>query len=70
MPDSTATVLQGLTNKHDEMVLRRALGNMAADLATIQAKHNALCAKLDLDAGVTDANYNTLTGIPSINTGT
>lgn len=29
----------------------------------LRTDHNALCAKLDLDAGVTDTTYNSLTGI-------
>lgn len=37
------------------------------DLATLKAKLNAVCAKLDLDAGVTDANYASLCGVGTLN---
>ena len=40
------------------------LGDLLVDIIT---KHNALAAKLDLDAGVTDVNYGTLTGITPLN---
>lgn len=42
------------------------LGDILADLIsaynTLATKHNAVCAKLDLDAGVTDTNYVALQG--------
>ena len=57
MPDSIKNVLSGITNKHDELALRRALESVTNDLTNLAAKHNALLAKLDLDAGVTDTNY-------------
>jgi hypothetical protein len=39
------------------------LGNVLNDLIT---NHNALCAKLDADAGVTDTNYTALLGIATL----
>jgi len=35
----------------------RTLNQISALLTEIKTKHNALCAKLDADAGVTDTNY-------------
>lgn len=37
--------------------IRALLAAVQADLEALRAKHNALLAKLDLDAGVTDTNY-------------
>jgi hypothetical protein len=39
------------------------LGNIMDELIT---KHNALCAKLDADAGVTDTNYAASLGIATL----
>lgn len=61
MPDSIKNVLSGITNKHDELALRRALESVTNDLTTLAAKHNALLAKLDAEqaGGVAtfDTNY-------------
>lgn len=57
MPESIKNVLSGINNKHDELALRRALESVTNDLTNLAAKHNALLAKLDADAGVTDTNY-------------
>lgn len=39
------------------------LGNIMDEMIT---KHNALCAKLDADAGVTDTNYAATLGIATL----
>ncbi len=39
------------------------LGNLLDEMIT---KHNALCAKLDADAGVTDTNYTATLGIGTL----
>lgn len=41
------------------------LGDILNDLIT---SHNALAAKLDQDAGVTDTNYASLTGVAPLST--
>ena len=48
--------------------LRNLLAGVQADLTTLQAKHNALLAKLDADAGVTDTNYAALHTVGTLNT--
>lgn len=45
---------KNLLNKITPGANRAKLGDITDDLIT---KHNALCAKLDADAGVTDTNY-------------
>lgn len=63
MADSVKQVLQEFSCKADAVLLRKALDAIASDLTQIVAKHNALTAKLDADATVTDTNYTALTGI-------
>lgn len=41
----------------DQAALITLLGNMATAINALTANHNTLIAKLNLDAGVTDANY-------------
>jgi len=48
---------QSAVNKMTPAASKAKLGDVVADLV---AKHNALLAKLDLDAGVTDTNYKAL----------
>lgn len=43
--------------------LALALRDIADDVELVRVQFNALLAKLDLDAGVTDVNYATLLGI-------
>ena len=47
--------------------LIRELNLLRQELDEIRANYNAVLAKLDLDAGVTDANYASLYGL--VNTG-
>lgn len=63
MAESFKQLMTGLQDKRNEIVLRRCFDALSSDLAQITAKHNALVAKLDADAGVTDTNYTALTGI-------
>ena len=46
--------------------IRALLASVQADLETLRAKHNALLAKLDSDAGVTDTNYNALHAVGTL----
>lgn len=43
-------------NEVDDDVVR-TLNQINVLLTEIKTKHNAVCAKLDADAGVTDTNY-------------
>jgi hypothetical protein len=60
---------QDKVNKSSVALSRAKLGDVVAELVAQvnanTAKHNALVAKLDLDAGVTDTNYTALTGTPA-----
>lgn len=46
-----------LANSTDGIELARLLGAMQTDLTNIRTSFTTLTAKLDADAGVTDANY-------------
>lgn len=48
--------------------LAKILRSMIDDMNALRTAHNALIAKLDLDAGVTDANYTALTAVPALTT--
>jgi len=48
--------------------IRALLASVQTDLETLRAKHNALLAKLDADAGVTDANYTALHAVATLST--
>lgn len=48
--------------------LRNILAGVQADLEALRTKHNATLTKLDLDAGVTDTNYNSLHAVGTLNT--
>ena len=48
--------------------LRNLLVGVQADLEALRTKHNALLAKLDIDAGVTDTNYAALLTVGTLNT--
>lgn len=63
MADSMKQLLTGIKDKQTEVILRRCFDALSADIGQIVTKHNALATKLDADAGVTDTNYNSLTGI-------
>lgn len=45
---------------------KRGANELLDAVIELQAQHNALLAKLDLDAGVTDANYNALLAVTPI----
>ena len=55
--------LQTELNKMNPVAAHAKLGDLLVDLIT---KHNILCAKLDLDAGVTDVNYASLAGLTTL----
>lgn len=61
---------QAKLNRSTPAAARAKLGDVVADLIgqvnAITTKYNALAAKLDLDAGVTDTNYVALTGVPAV----
>lgn len=48
--------------------IRALLTSVQADLGTLRAKHNALLAKLDSDAGVTDTNFAALHAVGTLST--
>ncbi len=50
-----------MTDNRETEALRTLLTAVLTDLTALRAAHLALTAKLDLDAGVTDVNYATLT---------
>lgn len=47
----------------DKQALIRELGFLRAELDDVRTKYAALLAKLDADAGVTDANYAATAGL-------
>lgn len=60
---------QSNVNRMNPAAKKAGLGDAVADLIAqvnaLTTGHNALAAKLDLDAGVTDTNYAALTGVAS-----
>lgn len=48
--------------------IRALLASVQADLEALRAKHNALLAKLDADAGVTDNNFAALHTVGTLST--
>ena len=62
MPKSKATLIDQL-NRSSPIADDVKLGAL---LNTLITNHNALCAKLDADAGVTDTNYAATLGIKAL----
>ena len=62
MPKSKTTLINEL-NRSSPIADDVKLGDL---LNTLIANHNALCAKLDADAGVTDTNYAAALGIKAL----
>lgn len=58
---------QDMLNKTTPGTAKAKLGDIIAELTAqvnaLTTAHNALTAKLDADAGVTDTNYTSLTGV-------
>lgn len=58
---------QDMLNKTTPGTAKVKLGDIIAELTSqvnaLTTAHNALTAKLDADAGVTDTNYTSLTGV-------
>jgi hypothetical protein len=58
---------QSVLNKLAPGAKKAKMGDVLADLIAqvnaLTTGHNALVAKLDADAGVTDTNYTSLTGV-------
>lgn len=50
-------------SKSDTRALIREMDSLRAELNDIRTKYAALLAKLDLDVGVTDANYAATAGL-------
>jgi len=48
--------------------IRNMLASVQADLESLRSKHNALLAKLDADAGVTDTNFASLHTVGTLST--
>lgn len=57
-----------LANHRDGEQMRHLLTNVLADLTALRAAHLLLTAKLDLDGGVTDVNYASLTNPAALTT--
>lgn len=57
MPANVAGTVQNQLNRMNPTAADAKLGDLLKELID---KHNALCAKLDADAGVTDTNYTAL----------
>lgn len=47
----------------DRVALAREFGLLYAEIGVLRANYNALAAKLDADAGVTDTNYAATCGV-------
>ncbi len=47
---------------------KNLLLSMQADMEALRTKHNAVLAKLDSDAGVTDTNYSSLHAVGALGT--
>lgn len=63
MAKARSELIKGLnrvTRATDEAKLGDIVGDLLTAHNALVVKHNALLAKLDLDAGVTDTNYNAL----------
>jgi hypothetical protein len=58
---------QEKVNKSSPALSKAKLGDVVAELVAqvnaLTTAHNAMAAKLDADAGVTDTNYTALTGV-------
>lgn len=65
MPNNTAGLVKDQLNRMNPAAADARLGDLLDDLIK---KHNALLAKLDLDAGVTDTNYTALHTVAGIET--
>lgn len=60
--------LGSVRSQKDLTEVRAMFVSVQADLAALQAKHNALLTKLDTDAGVTDTNYAALHAVSTLST--
>jgi hypothetical protein len=60
--------LSNSRSQKDLTEVRAMFVSVQADLVALQAKHNALLAKLDSDAGVTDVNYASLHTVGALST--
>ena len=49
-------------NTQEEIVLKRNFEAARSDIAALRAEVVAIAAQLDTDGGVTETDYNTLTG--------
>lgn len=65
MPANVPGTVQAQLNRMNPTAFDAKLGDLLNDLIT---KHNALLAKLDADAGVTDTNYTALHSVAGIET--
>lgn len=63
MPTIPVRNLQKELNKMNPVADHAKLGDILNDLIT---KHNAVCAKLDADAGVTDTNFTALHAVTTL----
>ncbi len=63
MPGLPVRNLQSELNRMAPAAAHAKLGDILNDLIT---NHNALCAKLDADAGVTDTNFAALLGVTAL----
>ena len=67
MAAAKAGTRQDILNKTSPGTYKAKLGDVVAELTAqvnaLTTAHNALAAKLDADAGVTDTNYASTTGV-------
>lgn len=63
MPGTPVRNLKDELNRMAPAAAHAKLGDITDELIN---KHNALCAKLDADAGVTDTNYASTLGIVTL----
>jgi hypothetical protein len=68
MAESIAKRTNSMANHRDAEAMRKLLTTALADLTALRASFLLLTAKLDLDAGVTDANYAALTNPAALTT--
>lgn len=67
MPESIKKRVAQIPDRITGKELRPILNAILADIVQVQTKHNAVCAKLDADVGVTDTNYAALQNITTLN---
>lgn len=60
--------LSSSRSQKDLTEVRAMFAAVQADLTALRAAHNALLAKMDTDAGITDSNYAALHAVGTLST--